>query len=857
MREIAAGGQGFVWLAERSDGLIDRPVAVKLPVGLTYRQGLAERMARERAILARLTHPHIARLYDAGVSVAGEPFLALEYVEGTAIDRHVADRRLDVGATLQLFQQVIDAVAYAHGQLVIHRDLKPSNVLVTPQGQARLLDFGIAKILDDTPERDSTATIVGGRALTLAYASPEQIAHGALGVATDVYSLGVLLYELLCGRRPYAPARDTIGALEDAILHADPVRPSVAASDLSRRAALRGDLDTILLKALQKQPGDRYPTVNALGDDLQAYLDGRPVSAQPDSRAYRMRKFIARHRLAVGGSAAVLVAVLGGAGVAVWQARVARAQQDRADAVKEFVTSVFRDIDPNLRGAGRPLTAVDVLVQARERLDTSLVAEPAVRTELLRVLGDSFFGVGDPRRAVDALAIALPETARLTGEASREALVTKLRLGQAEAYLDRVEEANAHIDAVLQTLERTGQLDTEPFVDAALLRTEILLNHGKATTPEAEAAARRALDAATRILPKAHAKRAKALQMLSVVYRSQSKHELALGPAEEAYRQLLEIHGGDGKHVAVVMAQNDYGRALFQAGRTKDAIDQLKHAAKQGNETFRDHPVLRQHLLGTLANIQLAYGEIKDAVANFETAVSLDLQGVTLGPTYVASQHVVRGRALLAARRLDEALGPYALALSGYTQAGDTSTAALVASERAEVLVRLGQLAEAQADITPLITGRGVKITPAVRRGVWLQGEIHRRQQQSARALPLLREAIDFEPVNAANRLNKAQFQVSLGLALLDRGALAESRDVLEQARAAFAANQGVMTPSHAEALIALARVHLAAGRPGEARPLLEQADAFWKAFEPRHDEALQAARLLGNTRTAAPTARP
>ncbi len=856
VRELAAGGQGRVWLADRPDGLIDRPVAIKLPAGMADRRGLAERMARERAILARLTHPHIARLYDAGVTDAGQPFLALEYVEGSAIDRHVAERGLSVPATLGLFEQVIDAVAYAHGQLVIHRDIKPSNVIVTPEGEARLLDFGIAKLLDGGAARDSTVTTAAGRALTLAYASPEQVAHEALGVATDVYSLGVLLYELLCGRRPYTLSRDTIGALEEAILHGEPTRPSDAASIPARRAALRGDLDTILLKALQKRPADRYPTVSAFGDDLTRYRDGRPVAAQPDRAGYRARKFVARHRLAVGASAAVLVAVLGGAGTSAWQARVARAERDRADAVKEFIASIFRDIDPNLRGGDWPLTAVDVLAQARERLDWSLVAEPAVRAELLRVLGDSFFGVGDPRSAADVLSRALPETKRLWGERSREAIATELSLAQAEHYLDRVDEANAHIEGALDALERTGQRDTEPFVDAALLRTEILLNHGKAGTPDAEAAASLALEAATRILPERHAKRAKALQMLSVVYRSRSKNEEALAPAEEAYRLLLDLHGGDGKQIDVITAQNDYGRALFQAGRTREAIIELKEAASRGRESLGDNPVLLQHLYGTLANVQLAYGEIKDAVANFEFAISLDLRGVKLSPTYLASQHVVRGRAFLAARRPADALAAYERAIDGYTRAGDTAVATLLRSERAEALVRLGRLAEAEADLTPIAAHRGTEMTPAVRRAVWLLGDIFRRRQQLDRALPLLREAAAFDPVTGRSRLDKAEFQVSLGLASLDRGALEAARETLTQAVAAFAANQGAMTPAHAEALVALARVHLAAGRPDDARPLVEQANAFWTAFDPRHAEALRAARLLGVTRTVA-SARP
>ena len=756
---------------------------------------------------------------------------------------------------MRLALQVVDAVAYAHGQLVIHRDLKPSNVLVTPDGQARLLDFGIAKLIDDAPERDSTMTVVGGRALTVAYASPEQIARGTLGVATDVYSLGVVLYELLCGRRPHVPARETSGALEDAILHDEPARPSAVAGDRARRAALAGDLDTILLKALKKRPEDRYPTINAFGDDLQRYLDGLPVSAQPDSRRYRLAKFVARHRLAVGAVAAVLAAIVGGAGVALWQARVARAERDRADTVKEFITSIFRDIDPNLRGAGRPLTAADVLVQARERLDASpsLDEEPAVRAELLRVLGASFLGVGDARNASEVLAKALPETAAFDGESSPAAVDAEVQLARSLQLVGKPDDANARLDNVMRVLERTNQLESEAFVDVALLRSEIIVNRGGYAKPEAEASARAALDAAQRILPPVHAKRAAALQGMSAVFRWQNKDAEAAQYAEQAYRMQLDVQHGDAKHVSVVMAQNGFGRALFQAGRTKDAIDHLKQAAANGAESLQDHTVLRQHLLGTLANAQLTYGEINEAVANFETAMSLDLKGVTLSPAYIAGQHFVRGRAYLAARRLPDALGAYGQALEIYTKVGDTATAATVVSERAEALVRLGRLAEAQADITPLIAGRGEKITPAVRRGVWLQAEIYRRQRQFARALPLLREAINFEPANARNRIDKAQFQVSMGLTLFETADLAEATRILDDALKAFAANQPLVTPSHAGALVALGQVHLAAGRRDSALEALEQADTFWRAFNPQHDEAVAVARLLRTLRPAAP----
>src|SRR6185436_1450027 len=259
-RELGSGGMGVVWLAIRTDGLIKRPVALKLPHGAWKRAGLAERMARERTILASLTHPHIAHLYDAGVTTAGQPYLAIEYVEGTRIDVYCRERRLEARARLQLFAQVANAVAYAHGKLVVHRDLKPANILVTAEGQARLLDCGIAKLLEDGEARETQFTEISGRALTPDYASPEQILGEPLTTASDVYSLGVILYELLCDQRPYKLQRDSRGALEEAILQAEPPSPSERV-DARQRRALRGDLDTVVLKALKKKPAERYATV--------------------------------------------------------------------------------------------------------------------------------------------------------------------------------------------------------------------------------------------------------------------------------------------------------------------------------------------------------------------------------------------------------------------------------------------------------------------------------------------------------------------------------------------------------------------------------------------------------------------
>jgi serine/threonine-protein kinase len=326
---LGRGGMGSVWLAERADGAFKRQVALKLP-----RRGwddtLAQRMARERDILAALEHPHIARLYEASTDEQGRPYLAMEFVQGQPIDAWCEDKALTVCERLPLLLQVAQAVSHAHARLVVHRDLKPANILVTEQGQVRLLDFGIAKLLQDDETQETALTQLSGRAMTLDYASPEQIRGDPLTTASDLYSLGVVAFELLAGVRPYRLKRGTAAELEEAIAEAEPPLASAVSADNGRRKALQGDLDAILHKTLKKDPAARYASVTAFAEDIERHLRGLPVKAQPDSRRYRSLKFLRRHRLGVAAGAAVLASLVAGNAVALWQAQQASVQAERA-----------------------------------------------------------------------------------------------------------------------------------------------------------------------------------------------------------------------------------------------------------------------------------------------------------------------------------------------------------------------------------------------------------------------------------------------------------------------------------------------------------------------------------------------
>ena len=396
LRVIGHGGMGEVWLAERADGQLKRNVALKLPMLSLRRNVLVQRFERERDILGALVHPNIARLYDAGLADDGQPYMALEYVEGQPITAAADAQALDAKARVRLLQQVMDAVQYAHANLVIHRDLKPGNVLVTADGKAMLLDFGIAKLVEDEAgaAAESELTRLGGRALTLHYAAPEQVSGAPISTAADIWALGVLLYELLTGLKPFSG--DGRGKLEEDVLKGQPARPSQRKAGAITRISksLASDLDTIVLMALKKNPAERYATVNALADDLNRWLQGEAVLAQPDSRWYRTRKFVGRYRLAVATATTAMLVVIGIATVAVIQGIKAREEAARAVAARNFLVEMFEQVDPD-QMKGKEITGKELLAQGYKTAMTTLNAQPELQAYLLASIAEAQAHMGD------------------------------------------------------------------------------------------------------------------------------------------------------------------------------------------------------------------------------------------------------------------------------------------------------------------------------------------------------------------------------------------------------------------------------------------------------------------------------
>jgi tetratricopeptide (TPR) repeat protein len=798
VRELGSGGMGTVWLAERVDGLITRPVALKLPhLVATRRTDIAERMAREREILATLDHRNIARLLDAGVTDDGQPFLALEYVEGIAIDRYCASgdggKALDLRSRLRLFRQVADAVAYAHGKLIVHRDLKPANVLVTSGGGVKLLDFGIAKLLEEGSAKETRLTELSGRALTLDYASPEQIRGEPLTVASDVYSLGVMLFELLTGERPYRLKRVSPAAIEEAILMNEPRRPSA----LTQNRELRGDLDTIVLKALKKNPAERYVTVHALVDDVRRWLDHRPVLAQPDRIGYRLHKFLRRNRVATAVTVAFALAVITGAAVSVWQMFEARAQRDaallhqrRAEAFSQFLGVILHDAG----GGGTPLTSTALLERGVAMLEGQRNMDMEVTAFMWYEVARSFRLVSqtDRERAMLERSIA---GARRIGDNNLAAA------GQCALAWSLLERDQARAQQVFASAREV--LSAEPHA-ADYAQLECLRAESRLLQVEGDPAGAITLIEAAR--PRIETLRqrqgfhyALIMDQLAGLYRAVERNKDSLAISASLLQSLRD--NGRGGSMAEMMLMSSHARDLCRVGEILDCFaiheEVLQRAARA--QMQRLPPVGIRFRAGVAAQALGRYDrslELADA--------ELEIARASGNRAALGNGLLLRSSALLQLKRFDEAARDMAEA-ERLWNANPGAFAPLLREAgqfRVELALARGELANARVAMETLLAQTGDGARPDAGRSdrlLRLAARVALDGQDAARAERLAGEALTIARRDARHEDRSANVGLAALLRAESRERLGRRADALVDVALAIRALTNALGPEHAE----------------------------------------------------------
>jgi eukaryotic-like serine/threonine-protein kinase len=850
VRKLAEGGMGTVWLAHRTDVMVNRPVALKLPCGAWLGDGLAERLADEREILAALNHPNIARLYDAGVASGGHPYLALEYVEGRPIDEYVTAKQLPIRARLHLFLLVARAVAHAHARLIVHRDLKPSNILVTDDGDVKLLDFGIAKLLDDGR---LTGTETAGSAaglLTPDYASPEQLAGEPLGVATDVYSSGVVLYELLAGVRPCTHRWSSRRATEGAPVEASPRPPSDACADPAAKRALRGDLDAIVLKALEKRPEERYATINALADDIERYLHHQPVLARPDSTWYRAWKSVVRNKVAVGASAAVLIAVLGGTAVATWQAHVALNETAAALEVKDFLVTLFRDASPYNAG-GRGLSALDWLKQVRTRVDRRIADRPALRVELLNIVGSSLLTLQDTAAAEEVLTQAITEGTSRLGPEHPETLRARVLMTSLDRFRGRTKEGRAELARLLPVLRAGGSARSEDLVIGLKSLAHLEIDEGHYAA--AELAAQEAVDIGVRALGDQHPETVGALLTRTYAYQYSRTSDVALKAAESAYFTALVVYRDVPKHPRIIEGRLLYGRALGDAGEPARSVEQLSQAVSDAAGVFGPASRMVGFFSLPLAQSQLETGQIAESIENSRKAVEIIARHAGPQSFRYGAALYHRGAALLAARRPDEALPDLTRARVTLQQTLSPKHAVTrwFQADEALALARAGRPREAQQLIEAILPQPGLPIDQSAAKALYVMGVSRRVAGDAASALQFQRRALESTRRDRSTDRRRMQSLTEVGFALLDLEKPGQAVTPFEEALALSDRLQTQMAPDRADIKVGLGRAKLATGRLSDACKLLRPAERFWRDFDAGNAATREVARLLARCGSA------
>lgn len=696
---LGEGGMGLVWLATRADGLYKRRVALKL-----LRPGLADpnlrlRFTREREILARLEHPNIARLLDAGIGSEGQPYLALEYVEGVSITDYCQANNVGLEARLALFLQVCEAVSHAHANLIVHRDLKPSNILVTPTGDVRLLDFGIAKLLDD-PEPVPVHPRTEVRAFTLHYAAPEQVRGELVTTMTDVYSLGVVLYELIAGTKPYRLRRQTDAEWEQAILAVEPLKPSVASlrtTDGSRSRCpdarrtsrkLSGDLDNITLKALQKLPEQRYASVEALSQDLRRHIEGRPVHARAQSMGYRMNKYLVRHRWALGTGLAVATVLVAALAASVWQGRQAMRETARAQAMQDFVIGLFDNAAASQQGS--TFDARELLAAGERRGERELAAQPRAQAELLGVIARLRLGLGDYHeslallekqsrvlavtddapdslrlqaatqhgrvlrllgRSRQCVQVMVPMEARLPSLASR----LPLRVAEFQSQNGRCRADAGEKQLARQMFDRSLDIRRNLKDEAGVAENMRDLAQLDVELGNADAGARGYLAALAHLEAHGHARHPLAIEIqrsLALLYRNRGDTEEALAAFRRARALSEDIHGP--RHPLTQALRRHIAAVQVDMGQLREADEELHRLHAMTLESLGPHHRDTASSWNSMGIIAWERGDNETAVADVARAVAIwrETESLQILPGGLFNY----GMVLYSAGRYDEAL---------------------------------------------------------------------------------------------------------------------------------------------------------------------------------------------------------
>lgn len=791
-REIGRGGMGMVYEAERADHRYDRRVAIKtvafpVPGGL-----LARRFEEERRILAGLEHPSIARLYDAGTTPEGVPYLVMEYVEGRRIDSYCDEEGLSVEERLELLDRVCAAVEYAHGRLVVHRDLKPGNILVTDDGIPKLLDFGVARLLDPSPEGGAgatAATTIGARALTPEYASPEQLRGEPVTTSADIYALGVLSYVLLSGRHPYRfGSRSTFDV--ERTIRSQPLRPPsemLQGEHAGRRARLRGDPDNIVLTAMRPEAERRYASVGSLRRDVRRHLDGFPIEARPATWRYRARKFIRRNRAGLAAAVVALLAVAGGLAGVSWQARAAAAQAERAELTRDYLIGLFQTFDPDGSGIGA-VTAEQLLDRGVERLDEDLARQPVTRAELAVVMGRLYQRLGRYDKAQPLLVSARGVLVEAHGEEHPETVALTARLASVLNDQGEYEEAEELARSVIEARRRTlGERDT---LVASSLRALASIRRHRGHLDEAAELHRQALEIDR--VSGTPEKVATGLNNLGVTLGQLGDYDEAGRMHEEALALRREMLGS--RHTLVATSLLNLSAIRRAAGAYDEAEALLTECIEIRRELLGDeHPHVAiglSHLGGTLS----AMGRYDEAEAANREALAI--RRAAFGDAHPLIAESLNNVGFVAYRR-----GDYAGAVEYFAQAVPMWREQL-GDEHPEVLKGLMNLAAARTEL----------------------GEYEDAERGLREVLSTRRRVLPEDHPDIGQSLN------GLANLLRQRGAIDEAERTYREAIAQWRRSLGDEHPTLAAGLLGFGRLLVETGRSTECEAPLREGLALREA---------------------------